>query len=52
MQNNNAEDPRGNIYSIILRQKKPSVCLLLTLHSGLKTQSKLANKQNVSIQNV
>lgn len=50
MQNNNAGHPPGNIYSIILLRKKPSVCLLLTLHSELKIQSEVANKQ--PIQNV
>lgn len=50
MQNNNAEDPWGNIYSTILWQKKPSACLVLTLHSELKIQSEVANKQ--STQNV
>lgn len=45
MQNNNAGHPWGSIYSIILQQKKPSVRLLLTLHSELTIQWEAANKQ-------
>lgn len=47
MQNNNAEHPWGNIYSIILQQKKPSVRLLLTLHSELTIRWEAANKQPI-----